>query len=99
MHRQLPGAVGREGSVDPSPPEERGAARVRPLAAHPLPRAAVGAVPRVRSPIGRWLARGEPLDDHPGTLGVTHPWWKVIWLTGVDYFSTLGYQPGIALLA
>ena len=52
-----------------------------------------------KSPFGRWLAGGACLDDHAGAQIHTHPWWKVIWLTGVDYFSTLGYQPGIALLA
>jgi hypothetical protein len=52
-----------------------------------------------QSRLGRWLSRGEPVDSHAGGEVVTHPWWKVIWLTGVDYFSTLGYQPGIALLA
>ena len=52
-----------------------------------------------RSAVGKWLLRGESVSDHGGKEIATHPWWKVIWLTGVDYFSTLGYQPGIALLA
>src|SRR5262247_237414 len=48
----------------------------------------------------RWLVGGSA-DGRPGeaTQEEHHPWQRVIWLTGVDYFSTLGYQPGIALIA
>ena len=52
-----------------------------------------------RSAVGKWLMRGESVDHETDQEVAKHPWWKVIWLTGVDYFSTLGYQPGIALLA
>jgi hypothetical protein len=69
--------------------------------------AAAGGKLHARRRLGSWLLEGlsgqasrapgphgRPPHTHRG-----HRWWNVMCLTGVDYFSTLGYQPGIAALA
>ncbi|SDL44837.1 hypothetical protein SAMN04487916_10955 [Arthrobacter sp. ov407] len=63
--------------------------------------------PGPRENFRSWLLFGlqdaKGIHQGPGAVSDSHlkkhPWWQVMCLTGVDYFSTLGYQPAIAALA
>src|SRR6185437_4740234 len=59
---------------------------------------------RARSGPARWLLHGYAPGIEEGPYKKEnpehqHPWWRVMCLTGVDYFSSLGYAPGISALA
>jgi hypothetical protein len=54
---------------------------------------------RNRSGFSRWFLAELSDTSQPARPRHTAPWWQVMCLTGVDYFSTLGYQPSIAFLA
>jgi hypothetical protein len=52
---------------------------------------------RNRNVFTRWFLKSEGTEASRYHGGQS--WWAVMCLTGVDYFSTLGYQPAIAALA
>ncbi|GAA3704001.1 APC family permease [Arthrobacter ginkgonis] len=71
------------------------------------PRRGAGTAASLRARAGRWLMDEEVgREEHPEVPAPQapatppgHHWWQVMCLSGLDYFSTLGYQPAIAVLA
>ncbi|MFE3766426.1 amino acid transporter [Streptomyces sp. NPDC059104] len=58
--------------------------------------------PQAGGGLERWMLRHrvQPVGSTSGEgHGESHAWWKVMCLTGVDYFSSLAYVPAIAALA
>ncbi len=45
----------------------------------------------------RWLADASTKGTSPQPHAT--PWWQTLWLSGVDYFSSLGYAPSLAVIS
>lgn len=97
-----PASAMMEPFCDPSPHSlEHVVAKPRTIEFPPVVPLTSGAATS-HSEFVRWLLRDRVHPAGPEAAeghGHTYAWWKVMALTGVDYFSTLSYLPGIAALA